>query len=68
MTQPIALQLYTVRDQLARDFEGTIRRVAEIGYAGVETAHFPEGVSPAAAKALFDELGLTCLLYTSRCV
>ena len=36
MTQPIALQLYTVRDQLARDFEGTIRRVAEIGYAGVE--------------------------------
>ena len=59
MTQPIALQLYTVRDQLARDFEGTIRRVAEIGYAGVETAHFPEGVSPAAAKAQFVELGLT---------
>ena len=58
MTRPIALQLYTLRDQLARDFEGTIRRVAEIGYAGVETAHFPAGVSPAAAKALFDELGL----------
>ena len=31
MTQPIALQLYTVRDQLAHDFEGTIRRVADIG-------------------------------------
>lgn len=58
MTLPIALQLYSVREQLAQDFEGTIRRVAQIGYAGVETAGFPEGVSPAQAKALFDELGL----------
>lgn len=58
MTQPIALQLYSVREQLVHDFEGTIRRVADIGFAGVETAHFPAGVSPAAAKALFDELGL----------
>jgi len=37
---PIALQLYTVRDDLANDFEGTLRRVAEIGYAGVEFAGF----------------------------
>lgn len=58
MTQPIALQLYSVREQLAQDFEGTIRHVAAMGYAGVETAGFPEGVSPAQAKALFDELGL----------
>lgn len=58
MTKPIALQLYSVREQLARDFEGTIRRVAEIGYAGVETARFPEGVTARQAKALFDELGL----------
>jgi len=35
---PIALQLYTVRDDLAKDFEGTLQRVAEIGYAGVEFA------------------------------
>ena len=41
MTRPIALQLYTVRDALAQDFEGTVRRVAEIGYAGVEPAGFP---------------------------
>lgn len=58
MTLPIALQLYSLRDALARDFESTIRAVAAIGYAGVETAGFPDGVSPAAAKALFDELGL----------
>lgn len=35
---PIALQLYTLRAQLAEDFETVIRRVAEIGYVGVETA------------------------------
>lgn len=59
MTQPIALQLYTVREQLALDFEGTIRRIAAMGYAGVETFGLLEDVTPAAAKALFDELGLT---------
>ncbi len=35
---PIALQLYTVRDELAKDFRGTVRKVAQIGYAGVELA------------------------------
>lgn len=32
----IAAQLYTVRDPLASDFEGTLRRVREIGYTHVE--------------------------------
>ncbi|MEA2725070.1 MAG: hypothetical protein QOH59_2841, partial [Gemmatimonadales bacterium] len=35
MAVPIALQLYTLRDDLAKDFEGTIRRVAQIGFVGV---------------------------------
>jgi sugar phosphate isomerase/epimerase len=55
---PIALQLYTVREALERDFEGTIRTVANIGFAGVETAGFP-GTTPEAAAHLFKELGLT---------
>jgi len=59
MIRPIALQLYTLREQMARDFEGTLRRVAEMGYAGVETARIPEEIGPAKARALFDELGLT---------
>jgi len=59
MSRPIALQLYTVREQMARDFEATIRRVADIGYAGVEVARLPDGVTAAQAKSLFDELGLT---------
>ena len=59
MTAPIALQLYTVRDLLKQDFEGVIRRIAGIGYAGVETAGLPEGVSAAQAAALFAGCGLT---------
>lgn len=34
----VALQLYTVRDDAARDLLGTLDRVAEIGYDGVELA------------------------------
>ncbi|MDQ2692220.1 MAG: sugar phosphate isomerase/epimerase [Chloroflexota bacterium] len=58
MTAPIALQLYTLRDQLAQDFEGTIRNVSDMGYIGVETANM-FGESPASAARLFRELGLT---------
>ena len=35
---PIALQMYTVRDDTARDFAGVVRQVAQIVYAGVELA------------------------------
>jgi sugar phosphate isomerase/epimerase len=58
MNTPIALQLYTLRDLLAQDFEGTIRNVAGLGYIGVETAN-QFGSSPASAAGLFRELGLT---------
>jgi sugar phosphate isomerase/epimerase len=57
MSAQIALQLYTVRDALAHDFAGVIRRVAAMGYAGVETAGFPN-TTPAAAAELFRSLGL----------
>jgi sugar phosphate isomerase/epimerase len=58
MTAPIALQLYTLRQAAAEQgFEKTVRRVAEMGYAGVEPAGFP-GTTPEAAGKLFRELGL----------
>ncbi len=64
MPAPLALQLYTVREVLNNDFEGIVRKVAEMGYAGVESAGFP-GTTPAKAKALFDELGLqVCSAHT----
>jgi sugar phosphate isomerase/epimerase len=34
---PIGLQLYTVQDDLGKDFEGTMRRVADIGYRQIES-------------------------------
>lgn len=57
MPPPIGLQLYTLRAQLAEDFESNLRRVAEIGYAGVELGGF-YGESPADAATLCRELGL----------
>ena len=57
MAAPIALQLYTLREAMADDFEGVVRKVADIGYVGVEPAGFP-GTTPEAASSLFKELGL----------
>ncbi|WP_322924766.1 sugar phosphate isomerase/epimerase [Paenibacillus campi] len=36
----VGLQLFTVREDLERDFEGTIAKIAELGYQGVEFAGF----------------------------
>jgi hypothetical protein len=52
MSAPIALQLYSLRELLNIDYAAGIRKVAEIGYAGVETAGFP-GTTPQAAAQLF---------------
>jgi sugar phosphate isomerase/epimerase len=32
----VALALYTVRDEIAKDYVGTLKKVAEIGYPGVQ--------------------------------
>ena len=37
---PIALQMYTLREDTDQDFAGTIRKVADIGYAAVELAGY----------------------------
>lgn len=58
---PIGLQLYTVREALAHDFLGTLKRIAAIGYTGVETAFFGEGVSIEDAGRQLRALGLTVL-------
>ena len=59
MTAPIGLQLYSIRENLTEDFTGGIEHIAAMGYTGVETAGFPEGVTPEDAKTLFNDLGLT---------
>ena len=52
---PLGVQLYTVRDQLGTDFEGTLRKVAEIGYTEFEFAGYYDR-SPAQVRAILDEL------------
>jgi len=46
----VGLQLYTVREQLAADFEGTLRRVAALGVREVEFAGY-HGRAPAQVKS-----------------
>ena len=54
---PVGLQLYTVRDDMAKDFKGTLQQVKALGYDGVEFAGL-FGHSPAEIKAMCAEIGL----------
>jgi sugar phosphate isomerase/epimerase len=53
----VGLQLYTVRRELAKDFEGTLATVAATGYREVEFAGY-FGKSPADVRAILDRHGL----------
>ncbi len=57
MNFPIGLQLYSVRDDMAADFEGTLRKVKALGYETVEFAGL-YGKSAAEVKAICEEIGL----------
>jgi sugar phosphate isomerase/epimerase len=54
----VGLQLYTVRDLMKQDFDGTVAGVAKIGYKEVEFAGY-FGKSPKEVRALLDSNGLT---------
>lgn len=54
---PVALQLYSVRDALESDFEGTLRQVKDMGYEGVEFAGL-YGRTPEAVRKLLEEIGM----------
>ena len=54
----IGLELYTVRDLTAKDYVGTLERVAQIGYKEVEPAGGYGNMSPKQFRALLDRLGL----------
>jgi sugar phosphate isomerase/epimerase len=54
----IGLQLYTVRDLMKNDFEGTIAKVAQIGYKEVEFAGYYDR-SPQAVRAILEKNSLT---------
>ena len=57
---PVALQLYSVRGDLEADFLGTLCKVSEMGYDGVEYAGL-YGYEPAQIKHWCDSLGLVSI-------
>src|SRR5579864_2661552 len=67
--EKIGVQLYTVRDQMKTDFDGTIAKVAQIGYKEVEFAGYfghtaqqvravceKNGLDPVSTHVQYDEL------------
>ncbi|MBQ8524977.1 MAG: sugar phosphate isomerase/epimerase [Clostridia bacterium] len=57
MALPVAIQLYSLRDEMEKDFKGTLKAVKEMGYDGVEFAGL-YGNDPADVKAMCEEIGL----------
>ena len=56
----IGVQLYSVRTNLAEDFEGTLKQVSEMGYDGVEFAGLC-GNDPKTVAELCKKTGMTYL-------
>ena len=59
-TLPIALQLYSVREELEQDFIGTLKAVKEMGYDGVEMAGLGHR-DPLEVKKILEDIGLVCM-------
>ena len=57
---PLGLQLYSVRDLLPKDYEGTLRQLSAIGYREVEAAGF-FGRSASDVKQAMEQAGLHCV-------
>jgi sugar phosphate isomerase/epimerase len=55
---PVGIQLYTVKEELAKDFDGTLKKVAAIGYKEVEAAGF-YGKSASEFRKSIEAAGLT---------
>jgi sugar phosphate isomerase/epimerase len=57
---PLGLQLYSVRDLLPNDYEGTLRQLSAMGYREVEAAGF-FGRSASDVKQVMEQVGLHCV-------
>jgi sugar phosphate isomerase/epimerase len=55
----IALQLYTVRNQIKENITDTLHRVADFGFEAVETAFWPENISVKQAGKYLKDAGLS---------
>jgi sugar phosphate isomerase/epimerase len=57
---PIGLQLYSVREMMAKDYEGTLKQIGALGYQEVETAGYFDH-SPEQVKSAMSAAGLKCV-------
>ncbi len=57
---PLGLQLYSVRDQLQRDYPGTLKEVGRLGYKEVEAAGF-YSQSVSEVRGAMEAAGVRCV-------
>ncbi len=57
---PVGVQVYSVRDDAAKDFKGTMQAIKDMGYDCVELAGL-YGMEPAAIRAALDAVGIPAL-------
>jgi sugar phosphate isomerase/epimerase len=61
----VGIQLYTIRDAMAADVSGTLRKVSDIGYKNLELAGYSNGkfygFSPSEFKKIVTDLGMVAL-------
>jgi sugar phosphate isomerase/epimerase len=55
----VGLEMFTVRDLEEKDFEGTLKQIAAIGYKEVEPASGWHNLEPKHIKAMLDRYGLS---------
>lgn len=63
MAKPLSVQLYSLREEAAKDFVNVLKRVAEMGYKGVEPAGF-WNLRPSELKKIVEDLGMK--IYSSH--
>ena len=56
---PLGLQLYTVRDDLTKDYEGTLKQIKAIGIRNVQANLTMSGRTSQQQRKLYDEMGFT---------
>lgn len=58
----VGLQLYTVRDEMAKDTPGTLKKLSDMGYKNLEMANYADGkfygYAPADFKKMVNDLGM----------
>lgn len=55
---PLGLQLYTVRQDLAKDFDGTVKKVRDIGIRNVQANLTMNGRTSLQQRKLYDSMGI----------